>query len=252
MDRQLSAHSVIPQRASQKTVKSPCSPGAALHGFKGEQGSAVAAEDPPLQTVYGNTARSNPDDSKNEVIHQLPPDVDPEVFKQLPAEIQKELLSPAYVNSLPSTTTGPSAPAPVPFVPRITKNKSPLSFTDSKDTEDVTGAVNKLDPASRVTTASHQRPPGSSAFPEDNATEDGRLSPPRASDWEFPGNVDPQVFSELPADVQRELMSEWKQQRPVLKTPSSRKTGRGLITKDRKAVGKCSQANSLLKYFKPS
>ncbi|XP_040897565.1 DNA polymerase iota isoform X2 [Toxotes jaculatrix] len=255
MDHQLSAHSRITPRTTQNTVttESPCSSEAALHGLKWKQSSVVAAvEDPPLRKAYSSTARSDPDEKSNTVTHQLPPNVDPEVFKLLPVEIQKELLSPAYVNSLPSTSTSPSAPVEVPDVPHITKNKSPQSFTDLQNTEDIKEAVNELDPSYRLTTVDHKRPPGTSALSGENVMEGWRLSLPRSSDCEFPGNVDPEVFSELPPDVQRELMSEWKQQKPVLKTPSSRKPARSLLTKDRKAAGKGSQANSLLKYFKPS
>lgn len=249
MDRQLSTHSMITQRASQKTVttKSPCS-----SGFKWEQSSTVAVEDPPLQTEYCSTARSGPKESNNAVTRRLPPNVDPEVFKLLPEEIQKELLSPAYANSLPSPSTSPSAPVAVPDATHIRKNKSPESFTDSKNIEDKAETINELDPAHRVTTVNHQRPPRKSAFPGENVTAEGRLLFRQSSDCEFPGNVDPEVFSELPPEVQRELMSEWKQQKPVLKAPSSRKPGRSPMTKDRKAAGKGSQANSLLKYFKPS
>ncbi|XP_071339693.1 DNA polymerase iota isoform X2 [Trachinotus anak] len=230
------------------TTKSPFSSEAALHEFKWKQSSVVAGEDPPLQRVHCNTERSDPREANNTVTHQLPPNFDPEVFKLLPSEIQKELLSPAYVNSLPSTSTSPSAPVAVPSVPHITTQ----SLTDSQNTEDIKEAVNELDPSYRMTTVNHQRPPSTSAFPGEYVMEEGRLSLPQSSDCGFPGNVDPEVFSELPPDVQRELMSEWKQQKLVPKTPSSRKPGRGLMTKDKKAAGKGSQANSLLKYFKPS
>ncbi|XP_061623001.1 DNA polymerase iota isoform X2 [Phyllopteryx taeniolatus] len=59
----------------------------------------------------------------------------------------------------------------------------------------------------------------------------------------LPPNVDPQVFSELPANLQMELMREWEQRRPVLKIPAaSRKPGRE--AKDKKGSGTGSQANS--------
>ncbi|XP_070760665.1 DNA polymerase iota [Enoplosus armatus] len=248
MDHQFNAHNVITRHTSQKTVttKSPRSSEAALHGFKRKQSLIVAAEDPPLQKVSCSTAGSDPDDR---VTHRLPPNVDPEVFRLLPAEIQEELLSLAYTNSLPGTSVSSVA---VVDVPHITKNKSPQSFTDSQNIKDIKEAVNKLDPSDRPTSVNHQSPAGTSEFPGKNVMEGGRLSFPRSSDCEFPGNVDPEVFSELPPDVQRELMSEWKQQKLILKTPSTRKPGRSLMTKDRKAAGKGSQANSLFKYFKPS
>ncbi|KAM6944978.1 DNA polymerase iota [Lycodopsis pacificus] len=247
-DHQLSAHSVITQPTPpQKTVtsESPCSSGAELYGLKRKQRPVVAVKNPPLQKESCSTARSDP---KISVTHRLPPNVDPEVFRLLPEEIQKELLSPAYTNSLPGLST--SSPAVV-NVPNVTKNKSPQSFSDSQNIKDIKEAVEKLDPSDRPTTV-NQRPEGTSAFLGENVTEEGRPSFSRSSDCDFPGNVDPQVFSELPPDVQKELMSGWKQQKPVLKTPSSRKPGRSLMSKDRKAAGKGSQANNLLKYFKPS
>ncbi|XP_061673941.1 DNA polymerase iota [Syngnathoides biaculeatus] len=68
---------------------------------------------------------------------------------------------------------------------------------------------------------------------------------------QLPPSVDPQVFSELPANLQMELMREWEHQRPVLKIPAaSRKPGRE--AKDKKGSGTASQANSLLNYFKPA
>lgn len=244
MDHQLSTHSVITQHTSQKTVttKSPRSSEAALHGFKRKQSPVVAVEDLLLQKMSCSKARPDPDETDNMVTDRLPPNVDPEVFRLLPEEIQKELLSPAYTNS-PSCTSRSSVE--VVDVPYETKNKSPQIFTDIKD-------VSKLDPFDRQTIVNHQSPAGTSAFPGENIMDEGGLSFPWSSDCEFPGNVDPKVFSELPPDVQRELMSEWKQQKPVLKTPSSRKPGRSLMTKDRKAAGKGSQTNNLFKYFKPS
>ncbi|XP_054895218.1 DNA polymerase iota [Poeciliopsis prolifica] len=147
-----------------------------------------------------------------------PPQVDPEVFRLLPEEIQKELLSPYYLNSLQS---------------HMSKNDSSMKADKSR--------------------MNHQQPAGIPVIHEENVMEQGNLSLPQSSDCNFPGNVDPEVFSELPPDVQKELMSEWKQQNPVLKTPSSRKTGKGSLSKgkDRKAEGRSSQSNNLLKYFKP-
>uniref|UniRef100_M3ZLY2 Polymerase (DNA directed) iota n=1 Tax=Xiphophorus maculatus TaxID=8083 RepID=M3ZLY2_XIPMA len=152
-----------------------------------------------------------------------PPHVDPEVFRLLPEEIQKELLSPYYLNSLQS---------------HMSKHE-PLGNDSSMKAD-----------RSRM---NHQQPAGIRVINEENVMEQEKLSLPRSSDCNFPGNVDPEVFSELPPDVQKELMSEWKQQNPVLKTPSSRKTGKGSISKskDRKAEGRSSQSNNLLKYFKP-
>ncbi len=237
-----------PQHTSQKTVtaNSPCSSEAALHGFKRKQSSVVAAEDPPFQRVSCSTAKSDFVATDDTVTHRLPPNVDPEVFRLLPEEIQRELLSPAYRNSLASTST---SSIPAVDASHVTKNKSSHSFTDSQN---INRAANKQDPSESLTTLTCQSPAGTTALSEENDQGEGTLSFPRSSDCQFPGNVDPKVFSELPPDVQKELMSEWKQQKPVLKTTSSRKPGKSSLTKDRKAAGKGCQANSLLKYFKPS
>ncbi|XP_034398233.1 DNA polymerase iota isoform X2 [Cyclopterus lumpus] len=248
-DHQLSAHGVMTQfTPPQKTVatESPRGSGAELYGLNRKQRPAVAVKKPPLQKESCSTTRSHPEIPPG--THRLPPNVDPEVFRLLPEELQKELLSPADTNSLPGLPT--CSPAAV-NVPNITTNKSPQSVSDSRNIKDVEGAVAKSDPPDWTTTV-NRRPEGLSAFLGENVTEEGRPSFPRPADCEFPGNVDPTVFSELPPDVQRELMSGWKQQKAVLKTPSSRKPGRrSPMIKDRKAAGKGTQANNLLKYFKP-
>lgn len=246
VDHQFDKNRTIPRRLLQQavTTKSSRSSEAALHGLEGKQSTAVVAvEDPGLQTECSSSERSEPKETNNTVTHRLPPDFDPGVFRGLPEEIQKELLSPSYVDSLPGSSTSE---------PHSTTG----SFTDSPNTEAIKGAVNELDLTHRAATVNHQRPPSTSALPGEYVMEESRLSFPRSPDCEFPGNVDPEVFSQLPPDVQKELRSDWKQKKPVLKMPvsklpSSRKPGRSQMTKDRKAAGKRSQSNSLLKYFKP-
>ncbi|XP_071657865.1 DNA polymerase iota-like isoform X2 [Patagioenas fasciata] len=67
----------------------------------------------------------------------------------------------------------------------------------------------------------------------------------------FPPHVDTKTFYELPADVQEELIAEWKNQGPVSKTvdkpPEKPKASKGR----RNAAPCLSQSNSLLRYFKP-
>ncbi|XP_029367408.1 DNA polymerase iota isoform X2 [Echeneis naucrates] len=245
---QLSLNGTITHHHSKQTAttKSSCSSEAPLQAFKWKQSSVVAAQDPPLLTGYCSTARS--DEANSIMTHPLPPNFDSEVFRLLPTEIQEELLSPAYLNSLPGTSTSTAAPATVPNIPSTTAR----SCADSQNVRNFKEAGNGLDPSNKVFTVTNHRPLRTSAFTGEYVIEEERLSFPQSSDCKFPGNVDPEVFSELPLDVQRELMSEWRQEKPVLKTPSSRKPGRGQMTKDRKAAVKGSQANSLLKYFKPS
>uniref|UniRef100_A0A3B4GJL2 DNA polymerase iota n=1 Tax=Pundamilia nyererei TaxID=303518 RepID=A0A3B4GJL2_9CICH len=248
MDHQFGTDGMITQHNKQPAIQSSSSSSsseAPLHGLRWKQNFAVIVEE--TRNASCSTAGCDPDETANAVT-RLPPNVDPEVFKLLPEDIQKELLSPAYVSSLYSTSSSQSGTD----VPSTSKSKLPETLTDSESISDTKDAANKLNSSNRVTTVNHQGKAGTSAFPEEEVMEEGGLSFPRLSDCEFPGNVDPKVFSELPPDVQRELMSEWKQQKPILKTSSSKKPGKSLMSKDRKAPGKGSQANNLFKYFKPS
>uniref|UniRef100_A0A1A7X8D8 Polymerase (DNA directed) iota n=2 Tax=Iconisemion striatum TaxID=60296 RepID=A0A1A7X8D8_9TELE len=218
------------------TTKSSSSSEGALHGFKWKQDSVVVEEN---QETSCSTEVFHTDATTNTVTDQLPPDVDPEVFRLLPEEIQKELLSPPFPNLLSSTHL-------VPGVAHKPTNKS----SDSERIKNTKDLSNTLDTSNRATAMN--QPAGTSGIHGENIMEGDKFSFPQSSDCKFPGNVDPEVFSELPPDVQKELMSEWKQQKPILKTPSSRKPGRGSVSKDRKPAGKSGQANNLFKYFKPS
>ncbi|XP_058493069.1 DNA polymerase iota [Solea solea] len=239
MDHQFSLQNATTQLGPPKTMttRNPCS-SETLHGFRCKQSSVVVAD---------STLQTDPDNKSHSVTQQLPPNCDPDVFTHLPEDIQKELLSPAYRHSLPSTSTCLSVPGVKPGVPQKTKSASPKPFTDSHVIEDMKDTVKESHPSYSVTTLNQHRPLATSTSLGETIKEEGRTPFPQSLDCKLPGNVDPEVFSELPSEVQRELMSEWKQQKPALKAPSSKKPGR-----DRRAAGKGSQANSLLKYFKPS
>lgn len=228
----------------QLTTRSSSGLEAPLHGFKWEQ-ELVVGEEETLKASCSSTT-CDPSDTNNSVLNQLPLNVDPEVFKLLPEEIQKELLSPADVNSLSSNFSNKLLSDAHGY-----ENKSPHTIPHSKIFKDVMKAPGKLDLADRGTTVDYRCPGGTTVSPGNNESGEGTLSSPRSSDCECPGNVDPQVFSELPLDIQRELRSEWKQQKLILKTTSSKKTVRNSMSRDRKATGGGCQANSLLKYFKP-
>uniref|UniRef100_A0A8C5LXC0 DNA polymerase iota n=1 Tax=Leptobrachium leishanense TaxID=445787 RepID=A0A8C5LXC0_9ANUR len=64
----------------------------------------------------------------------------------------------------------------------------------------------------------------------------------------FPKSVDQKVFSELPADLQKELLSEWKQQKH---TPKIQAKKRLEDAKAKRTHTPKRKPNSLLKYFKP-
>lgn len=253
MDYQASKCTIIPQDTSEKAVstQSPRSSDAALHGLKRKQIPVVALEDYPPQKMSCSKARSDYDETESAVTNRLPPNVDPQVFSLLPDEIQKELLSPTYTSSFPCTSVESAKLLNIPYP---TKTKSPQSGTEFQKINNRIRIqeASKLECSDSGATANHQSPVGTSALSGGHVLGKDGLSLPPSSDCEFPGNVDPRVFSELPSDIQRELISEWKQQKPLLKSALSRKPGRSSTSKDRKAAGKSSQGNNLLKYFKPT
>ncbi|XP_061585575.1 DNA polymerase iota isoform X2 [Cololabis saira] len=246
-DHQVSGSITTAQRRAETTPESSSGSEVPVSGFTWKQSAVVAVKRSQKETC--STAGCNSNETTRALERQVPPNVDPEVFQLLPEEIQKELLSPAYLNSLSSTSASPS----VADIGYTSENKPSQPFTDSQNTEDVNEAAGESDASDRASSWSPQCSAGTSVQGE-TVTEGEKLSSPRSSDSGFPGNVDPKVFAELPPDIRRELMSEWRQQKPLLKTPSSRKAGRSSTgkEKDRKTAGRGSQLNNLLKYFKPS
>lgn len=222
-------------------------PNSSFYGFQRNQKQSpfVAVEVSPNQKISCSTVTLPHDGTDTTVADCLPPNVDPEVFKFLPKEIQMELLSAA------STDCVISASSAEPMnVPHTTESKSTESFEETRRFTVVHEVEEEMERSEkgRLTNA----PAGTSSSSGGNLFKEEAASLIRSSDCEFPGNVDPLVFSELPLDVQQELMSEWKQNNPVLKSPSSKKLARSMMSKDRKTAGKNRQANSLLNYFKPS
>lgn len=184
----------------------------------------------------------------------LPPGVDPEVFKLLPEHIQMELITSFQNKDSAQLIYGPADTSSEGADPA---DHSTLTFNQPRTPERCESALNycrnsashnyeldktlssaqsilELHPGLIKDTGSHDIPPTTEAPQSD-----------------IPANVDPYVFSQLPADVQRELLTEWKQQRPILKIPSkhSHKTSN---TRDKKNAAKSSQCNNILKYFKPN
>ncbi|KAM4616913.1 DNA polymerase iota [Polymixia lowei] len=270
-----STDGMITQDTFQMTTPTERPPSATgtLHGLPTTQSTVPPGVAPECQKDTCSTAGSDQTVNTPKLTCQLPPDVDPDMFRLLPEDIQRELSSPSYPDPLggpPTPTTSQSAtggPAPAFDTPHISNKYPPQScppasmppsrsFADSHSLKDGEEAASDLDSSDTVTTVNHTWPPGSSTVPVSTVSEEGKAragpSVPQSPDCGFPVDVDPTVFSELPPDVQRELMSEWRQQRPVLKTPSCRKQGRNSVVKGRKAAAKGSQTNNLLNYFKPN
>ncbi|XP_061470692.1 DNA polymerase iota isoform X2 [Rhineura floridana] len=65
----------------------------------------------------------------------------------------------------------------------------------------------------------------------------------------LPPNVDPKTFSELPTEMQKELLAEWKSQDPVSKMHAGKTQDK--LKRKKKGCSSPPCSNSLLRYFKP-
>ncbi|XP_076854956.1 DNA polymerase iota [Brachyhypopomus gauderio] len=220
---------------------------------------AVQAESPvsPLQPVleHSDEKRVDTGDSRPASVLEkrkssdLPPHIDPDVFRELPEHIQKELLASFWTaGSVPGDSTGAQGSAYTQhFTERVTAHlnqqgvsqcgESSVSHTDMAHNDDFsTGhAQNEL-----CGEGQRSKEELSAGCP---VTQVGHP--------DVPTNVDPRIFSELPPDVQAELLADWKQRKPMLKVPS-KLASKHAVARGGRPAPKGSQSNSLLKYFKPS
>ncbi|CAM4545107.1 unnamed protein product [Leuciscus chuanchicus] len=184
---------------------------------------------------------------------KLPPGVDPEVFKLLPEHIQMELITSfqkkdsaelIYGSADTSFEDDPADHSTLTFNQPRTPERCEPALNYCRNSASHNHELDKTLSSAQSTMELH------SGLIKDTESHD---IPPttQTPQSDIPPNVDPYVFSQLPADVQRELLTEWKQQKPVLKIPSkhSHKTSN---TKDKKNAAKGSQCNNILKYFKPN
>ncbi|XP_073537374.1 DNA polymerase iota isoform X2 [Phyllobates terribilis] len=188
----------------------------------------------------------------------LPEDIDMDVFSQLPEDIKKEIIQSPHRRSIQR-----SQPATAPggikqffnggntgnrLVSAGDQGHSPRTVLslrkDPEDTSLASGSVPAASPRSDSAFPHGSEPdianPKDCAEPEDA----GVLSP-------LPKSIDVNVFSQLPAELQTELMSEWKNQKltpkiQVKKSQDKAKTPKG------PRPSASSRPNNLLKYFKPS
>ncbi|XP_041109933.1 DNA polymerase iota [Polyodon spathula] len=198
----------------------------------------------------------------------LPPGIDPEVFRQLPEDIQREITSTI------STTLSSNACKQKKMILQKTASKGDIShflwqtpqceslisstaeaensnFLSVECRQDAQIQQNNIDYSSTQVAGSsgeHTEPHSSSNMDADPMD----LQNVNPAD-QVPSHVDPKVFSELPAELQQELLSEWKQQETVSKIHVNKHIGKARAAKETKQTSaKSTQSNNLLKYFKPS
>ncbi|XP_060617255.2 DNA polymerase iota [Anolis sagrei] len=205
-------------------------------------------------------------------LHLLPPGIDYDVFNQLPEEIKEEIINgqkgkvdlaatPLY-QTLPSTEEKPvnktqnricleSLHSLNTHQNMITCDMAPANEESAENTS-VTNHMGTMDaenPSLAPSQASHscQLIPEGQKDPNGKDFLDGDWK--EGSEMVLPPTIDPRTFSELPEEVQKELLEEWKGQAHVSKMQSS-KIHDKLKTK-KKSLPSPPQQNSLLRYFKP-
>lgn len=220
---------------------------------------------PPEAISLYEPYEPNPSQHHSDLGH-LPPDVDPEVFRHLPESIQKELLSSFQAEhgcsqgaSSQSVTVGSFQPTQTAQLesallqPPSTPTASTGSGKGDEHVKETSGGDVFFSACRETLSTCTEQPESNSRSAGSDSGRPSSIEPTVFSQLPsgHPSNVDPAVFSALPPELQTELLSEWRQQKPALKIPTKR-AAKAAPTKDKKLATKAAQANSLLNYFKPS
>ncbi|XP_072430269.1 DNA polymerase iota [Chiloscyllium punctatum] len=201
----------------------------------------------------------------------LPPGIDIDVFKELPANIQKEIIADASssksqlkCNSKKEQTTEKELRKGTFLFRSLTEEQRKLLVPPDIDCSPITSSSDtpRLDvPSSLPDDPDHQLEHGavndSAASVQDcqpsgkilelSNVECERLTLPNSGS--IPSNVDPKVFSELPAEVQNELLTDWKQRKTVPKRNTAKLASKVKPNARAKSPKKITKSNSILKYF---
>ncbi|XP_032889300.1 DNA polymerase iota isoform X2 [Amblyraja radiata] len=199
----------------------------------------------------------------------LPPEIDFDVFKELPINIQKEIITDA-------STSQEQMNYHRSHIPGIEKALCKSNFTFRSPTEDQRKYLATPDPESNPAIFSAINGPGadfskrtsvnlgtqcalndtSTNVPDlhspGEALQSAKKGPDAPTDQNtqpFPTNVDVKVFSELPAELQKELLTDWKRQRTVLKVHVAKRGKKVKSSTGARHPQNSPKSNSILKYF---
>ncbi|KAG8536037.1 hypothetical protein GDO81_027214 [Engystomops pustulosus] len=187
----------------------------------------------------------------------LPENIDMDVFSQLPEDIKKEILqSPQTMGNNKNIQSKPSASATGGIQNFFTRGKMGPQVSPTRgegrpqDTDQ--SPLKKYLRKDQASASSASQP----SCPQDtepntgsemDCTEPGDSGPVSS----LPRSIDVNVFSQLPSELQKELMSEWKNQKLTPKIQTKKVQEKGKTSKGQRP-GPASHPNNLLKYFKPS
>ncbi|ETE64973.1 DNA polymerase iota, partial [Ophiophagus hannah] len=172
----------------------------------------------------------------------LPAGIDYDVFNQLPSDIKEEIIS-SQKKVRDSTETlwsqrrselGEKSPChPKTKISSISLHSGDLGQSTR------TLAFSGIAPTNEEPPVERQNPHGEGSS-QNHSSQGSKVA--------LPPSVDPKTFSELPAEMQKELLTEWKSQKCASKMHVSK-----VVTLKGTKKGQTSSpgSNSLLRYFKP-
>lgn len=172
----------------------------------------------------------------------LPAGIDYDVFNQLPSDIKEEIISSQKkVRDCTETLWshgGSELGENPPCHPKAKISSISLHSGDLGQSTR-TLAFSDIAPTNEEPPLERQNPHGEGSS-QNHSSQGSKVA--------LPPSVDPKTFSELPAEMQKELLTEWKSQKCVSKMDVSK-----VVTLKRTKKGQTSSpgSNSLLRYFKP-
>uniref|UniRef100_A0A670ZS85 DNA polymerase iota n=1 Tax=Pseudonaja textilis TaxID=8673 RepID=A0A670ZS85_PSETE len=171
----------------------------------------------------------------------LPAGIDYDVFNQLPSDIKEEIFSSQKVRDSTETLwsqrrseLGEKSPChPKMKISSISLHSGDLGQSTR------TLAFSGIAPTNEEPPVERQNPHGEGSS-QNHSSQGSKVA--------LPPSVDPKTFSELPAEMQKELLTEWKSQKGASKMHASK-----VVTLKGTKKGQASSpgSNSLLRYFKP-
>ncbi|XP_072353506.1 DNA polymerase iota isoform X1 [Scyliorhinus torazame] len=221
----------------------------------------------------------------------LPPGIDLDVFKELPANIQKEIIAGVNPSldqlkcNISQARSVEKTPCKGTFMfrsltedqrkhllPLDTDCDPPISSSDTRHVyfhsstpdspeaqpqqrafNDKAASLQEHQPVCETSQSGSmdvERPIVQSSVAIPSGTDPERST--AQSSAPIPSNVDPKVFSELPAELQNELLTDWKQQRARPKIKVAKQTSKVRSNTGARHPKKATKSNSILKYFNKS
>ncbi|XP_051898193.1 DNA polymerase iota [Pristis pectinata] len=202
----------------------------------------------------------------------LPPGIDFDVFRELPANIQKEIMTDAsssqdqlkYHSCQKQSIEKTFCKGNFIFRSLTEDQRKCLVPPDPESHSSICSAVNchgadfcsktSANPGAQLEERAVNNKSTSVQDPQSpcEALQSAKMDPEAPTDQNsppFPTNVDAKVFSELPAELQKELLRDWKQQRTVLKANVAKRGSKVKSNAGPRQSQKTPKSNSILKYF---